>query len=240
MIITLVKRTALAVFFAATASTAHATLIVAPGAAAAVEGDSNNCFPFTCGAQRYQQVYDSSIFGGATGAITEIRFRVEDGYSSFINQPFDLLVRLSHTTATPATLSTTFASNIGADETTVLSGNIALSGTGGSGPNPFDIVLDVNDIFTYNGIGNLLLDITMFSGIAGPQFDSVQSVGAGLMQRVWSTTGNSSATSGNIAGDIGLVTQFNIGGTNGIPEPTTLALLGFGLAGLAASRRRKH
>jgi hypothetical protein len=115
-----------------------------------------------------------------------------------------------------------------------------LSGTGGGGPNPFDIVLDVNDVFTYNGSGNLLLDITTLSGMAGVQFDSVMTVGAGLMQRVVGPIGNPAAVSGAIGGPIGLVTQFNIGAANGVPEPGTLALLGLGLAGLAATRRRKQ
>jgi len=66
--------------------------------------------------------------------------------SSF-STTYDLEIRLSHTTVTPSTLSTTFASNIGIDETLVLqSSAYAASGTNVFGnPNPFDVLFDLDN-----------------------------------------------------------------------------------------------
>ena len=127
-----------------------ATVVVPPGNEF-TEGDSNNGFPFRLSeAFRYQQLYDAAAFGGQRGVVEEIRFRVDEIDTSFLNVPIDLEVKLSHTSVTPATRSTTFSDNIGADETLVLSGSISLSGTGGA-PNPFDVVLNIADVFFYNG-----------------------------------------------------------------------------------------
>ena len=120
---------------------AATVVIVAPNDLAATEGNSDNCFPFTCGNMRYQQVYDAAHFGGVTGVIDELLFRVAGGGGD-LSDTYDLEIRLSHTTTTPSTLSTTFASNIGGDETLVLdSSSFSVTGTGGASVNPFERLL---------------------------------------------------------------------------------------------------
>src|SRR5947208_6801391 len=178
---------------------ASATSIVVPGANAAIEGSSNNCFPFACGPQRYQQVYDAVDFGGLSVVVDTISFRIDDAVPSFGPTAFDLKIVLSNTSTSSATLSMTFADNLGASPVVVFDGLMLLSGTGGGSPNPFDIVLDVSNVFTYNGVDNLLLDVLVRSGSAGRQCDSVGQGGG--MQRVWTDSGGDpNAATGNIPG----------------------------------------
>ena len=190
-------------------SAASAETVVAPGDLEFVEGTSNNCFPYICGPQRYQQVYEASHFDGISGIIEQIRYRVDGFYSESFSNTYDLEIRLSHTSVTATTLSTIFEDNIGGDETLVLDESaVVISGMGGSTPNPFNIIVDVDNLFAYNGVDNLLVDITVFSGEGGPQFDSTnRGAAVDKMQRVW---GCVSCTTGGISGDEGLVTTFEI------------------------------
>ena len=68
---------------------------MAPGDLEFVEGDSNDGFPYSCGPQRYQQVYEASHFDGISGVIDQIRYRVNGGSGSFSNT-YDLEIRLSN------------------------------------------------------------------------------------------------------------------------------------------------
>ena len=172
--------------FALVSSAASAETIVAPGDLEFVEGNSNNCYPYICGPQRYQQVYEASHFDGISGVIDQIRYRVDRGSGGFSNT-YDLEIRLSHTSVTATTLSTVFEDNIGGDETLVLDESaVVISGMGGFIPNPFNIIVDVDNLFAYNGVDNLLVDVTVFSGQGGPQFDSTnRGAAVDKMQRVW-------------------------------------------------------
>ena len=220
---------------------ANAGLIVAPNENASIEGDSNNCYPFSCSIYRYQQVFNSSFFGSQSGIIEEIAFRLDGNSQSFSNQSFDLEIRLSNTNTSAGTLSTTFANNIGSDETLVLDSIISLSSNVVTGVNPFDIIIDIADIFEYDGTSNLLLDIVRISGSSEP-FDSVRNdVSASEMNRVWSST---NSLTGESLGDRGLVTQFRIATTaqepSTVPEPSTLAIFALGIMGLTSRRFKKQ
>jgi prepilin-type N-terminal cleavage/methylation domain-containing protein len=201
--------------FTITITITVATLeVVVPNAAAATEGNSGNVYPFNqgTGARRYQQVYDASEIG-RSGIIDKIAFRRDAGAAPFFASGATVEFRLSHTTKAPDGLSPTFANNIGANETIVLNtSNLSLSSIGSCtvGPCPFDIVVDLDNIFGYNGIDNLLLDIRFVSSTnTNTLFDAVYTIGDGV-SRVQTA---SDTPSGN-PDTLGLVTKFTF-----IPTP---------------------
>jgi hypothetical protein len=207
--------------------------IVAPGALAATEGNSNNGYPFNLGnfglpSDRYQQVYAASDFGSLGGPelITQILFRPDAGTgAAFSSTLSNVLIDLSTTSATPGTLSSTFANNVGADNTTVFSGALSLSSSDSgpsAGPKNFDIVITLMTPFLYNpASGDLLLDVTNFGGGSTTQFDAT--VSSADVARVFTeaTSGGSGATSGTYADNSGLVTEFKFT----TPEPSAFVLL---------------
>lgn len=229
--------------------------VVAPGSLAGVEGNGNNGYPFSIGAQtmRYQQVYDSSQFAafGGPRVITGIAFRpdLQTG-GAFSTTLSSVQIDLSTTAVTPGTMSTTFANNVGGNNTTVFSGALSISSSfTGPGPKNFDIIINLLTPFTYDpGLGNLLLDVRNFGGGLSTQFDStndstVQRVFAGgsTFTGVGSSTGGLGGgvpSEGGPVEDRGLVTEFIYTPAAGIPEPSTFSLVALALAGFLAWRRR--
>jgi hypothetical protein len=210
-------------------------IVVVPNTNENSPGPSNQGFPFNSGSPfRYQQVYAADQFGTKSGLITQFAYRPDESAGDpFTSNQIDCEIRLSHTTAGPNTLSTTFADNIGPDETLVFDGLLSLSSADNG---TFDIIVDINDLFVYNGVDNLLIEIKIFNSPISTQFDAA---GTGLGQggtpwtdRLWAL-GDPNAVTGSSGGDDGMVTQFTI-----IPAPGALALLG--VAGVCGARRRRH
>ena len=226
---------------------AHAIVpdVVVPNSARTIEGNSNNSFPFNISivglpSQRYQQVYAASQFGGG-GLITQIVFRPDAGAGhAFTSTLPDMQIDLSTTSAPDDGLSTTFANNVGADDTVVFArGALTLSSafTGPpSGPKDFDIIITLTTPFLYNpALGNLLLDVRNFGAGSTCSFDAVNTPGDGV-SRVFSTTSVNDTTGSTDS--LGLVTGFNI-----VPEPgTAMLLVGGGtlLALFGGCRRRQR
>jgi len=205
--------------------------VVVPNINANQAGPSNQAFPWNQGDMRYQQVYAADQFGSLSGLITQFAYRVDEQWgTAFVSNPITCEIRFSTTQAGPNNLNPVFAANIGPDETLVWSGPLTLKS--GGNWQVFDIVVDVNDVFSYEPTkGNLLMDIKVFGAANTTQFDAA---GTGLGQggtpwtdRLWALGVNS--TTGSSSGDDGMVTQFTF-----IPEPTTAMLL----LALAALRRR--
>ena len=226
---------------------AHAIVptVVVPNSARTTEGNTNNGYPFDLGqtgltSQRYQQLYAASQFGSG-GLITQIIFRPDaTSGQAFTSTLSDIQIDLSTTSAADDGLSTTFANNVGANDTVVFArGPLTLSSafTGPpNGPKDFDIIITLTTPFLYNpAMGNLLLDVRNFGGGSTCSFDAVFTPADGV-SRVFSLTGVN-ATTGS-TDTLGLVTGFNI-----VPEPGTAMLLAGGgtlLALFGGCRRRQR
>jgi hypothetical protein len=196
-----------------------ATTIVAPNSLATVEGNANNGFPFNItefnlSSQRYQQVFAASEFLSLSGPqlLTQIAFRPDaEGGAAFSSTISSIQINLSTTSAAPDGLSTTFADNVGVDNTVVFSGALSLSSafTGpAAGPKDFDIVINFQVPFLYDPTaGNLLLDVRNFSGGTTTQFDAEFS-GSDPVSRTASISGGVNSPTADFMDTLGLVTQF--------------------------------
>jgi len=163
-------------------SQAFGQSIVVPNANATVAGGDTGSLPSTPVSAEFQTVIDPGQFGSVTGSIyiTGLAFRAAPGTGP-LNATFSGSAYLSTSPNYPNTsgghtlLSTTFASNVGTDNTLVWSGNFAMSGPGcaAPGPCPFANTIEFTTPFLYNPKnGPLLFDgkFTSVSATSG-QFD---------------------------------------------------------------------
>ncbi len=233
-------------------SGAGGAAIVAPHAQETVGGNINNDLPWDAryfGPARTQQVYASSEFDswGRPQYINQIAFRQDVNGVPFAATLPGVRIALS-TTAQPVDgLSTTFADNVGRDESVVYQGALPIFSmvdtTGGSWRD-FDIAVNLQTPFLYDpSRGNLLLDITNPSLVETTGVDAHGEGGDGT-SRVYAY---GSDLSRGTADSLGLVTRFQTGGPDGlpqpplpttVPEPGSIAVLGLGFVFLIARRGR--
>jgi len=198
-------------------------------------GTGPNCFPFTCynvqgnPSTRYQQVYAASNFTSGPISINQISFFLSPLNAGPLNTG-TYTISLSTTAAAVNGLSSTFASNLGADN--ALFGVFNL---GGAAPATLTFT---GTTFNYDpSQGNLLLDVqtSITSGQTVTDYSTSYYEGrfqdaAGVFSRMHDF--------GDVFDNTGLVTEFAL---VPVPEPSTYALLAAGLAamGVVARRRRQ-
>jgi hypothetical protein len=217
------------------------------------EGSRNNGIPFNGRwgtSQRYQQIWDSSLFGTDPLQINSISFRLDGTHGT----EFELasfpgsLVYLSTSSLNSLTLGTDFAANHGADKT-LIDWDITMSGIGGTGgPNPFGATLSLETPFVYDpSIGALLLEIILPVVPVTSQFDAIAGGRDGLSpiigtSRLYAFDSNSPV--GRFTPQYGLVAAFDVSSpesTAAVPLPAGLGLLGAatGMLALIGRRRKK-
>lgn len=181
---------------------------------------------------RYQLWLSDDMLSGYSGVISSITHFTSPYDSDNIGSAsYNLDVWISTTGVESTGLSDTSKdANHGLDKTLVFSGDISLLGP--------TLTIDINDVFSYMGYGNLLIDYVFnsFTNVGnfydGPTW---QSVGDNVnFYRVTEHNDEGSAVLDD--GAIRTQLEFN---TSPVPEPSTLFLLGFGLAGLAGITRKK-
>ena len=195
-------------------ATAHADDVVVPNAYAAQEGGF--AFDNITDQHRVMLVYDASQFTALGGPIliTEIAIRpnsAQAGPGSVIEH--NLRTFLSTTPMSPATLSTTFADNIGPDYTLV-AGQAVPAFTTAYLPGPgstlvFDITVPLETPFRYDpAAGNLLLEFQQ--GPRAPEGSMIFDFVAGdPTVNAVAAVGSSTADSGQVVG-MGFVLQFTV------------------------------
>jgi len=190
------------------AAVAGPDTVVIPNVNEIDPGPSNQAFPWNQGNMRYQQLYAADQFGGLTGVIDAFAYRVDESSGSPFG-PVTIVAQIwfGYSDLDPTELTTTFDENFSGAKTLVHDGPVVLSS---AGDGSFDIVVDVDDEFDYDGNSNLLMEIRIPGSAFTTQFDAA---GTGLGQggtpwtdRLWAIGADS--LTGSLGGDDGMVTQF--------------------------------
>jgi hypothetical protein len=227
--------------FLLTTLAALAAPLISAGIVVGLPADTGtgNCAPFGCAyTTDYQQVYSHTEFSGPI-TITALEFfnKQYDAGATAMNSGL-WTISLSTTATDWNTLSSTYANNIGADNTTVFSGDLAQPWTFGS-----TLTITLSTPFTYDpSKGNLLMDV-LASGTSNANGDIFFDTnglngfvfnGNTFLGRVFCD--GCGIVSGSVDNGYGLVTGFSTR-TTVVPEPGTVVMLA--LAGaLVAVRRR--
>lgn len=224
-----------------------ATLVV-PNANASATGNAGLQIPSGTASYEIQRLLGSGQFPSGTIQITGISFRAAPGTGPISATIGNLAVYVSTSPNFPNTknsgqtlMSSTFASNVGSDNTLVFSGsNVTWSDSGcSSGPCPFDINITFSTPFSYNPAnGQLLIDtkLTNFDGTSGT-FDAESfSAPGGSVSQVVGSLGSSSGTfsyQGNITQVTYTTVAANTPTFSGVVNPAGNIQPGFPNYGLA-------
>jgi hypothetical protein len=185
-----------------------------------------NTFALSARAQQVFGASDFSNLGAPELLISDIRFGVSH---DFMFEPLfldNVQIRFSTTTRNPDGLSTTYAMNVGPDETLAYSGALAFGST-----LSFQIHIHLQSPYLYDPkAGNLLMDIKNFVAAPPPRFPPNAAVLAydivgDTTSTVYGYDVNSPTAS--FSTSKGLDTVFTY---TPVPEPSTVVLLLVGIA----------
>ena len=212
----------------------RAAVVVVPNALATNDGNGSGTSNSGPASVRWLTIHDASQLGAPSGPsfLTQFAYRPDTILGQSGPRSFNVQIYASTTSRSVAGLSTTFAENLGTNNTLVFGGTVIL--TTGNLPGPgntrqFDYVFPFTTPFLYDpAAGNLVLDLKIEASGSALTFDTVS--GDPAIGRVFAF-GSSTATTGDIRAS--LVTQFTF---EPIPEPATVALLGLGAAGFLCRR----
>jgi hypothetical protein len=205
----------------------QAAIAIVPSANFDVDGNGSQSIPFGTDSFcddgiRHQQLYDGSQIGGPH--IGSMSFRLDASVS--VTGPFSytgVTVRLSSTLATYATMSQTFADNIGPDEMVVYSGElVANPSESGEGTNPFDFDINFMNDFDFDGSGaNLLVDITIEGCHGGEEFFLDAQNGDNAVTRIFARDKDDEVAL-QPAESVGLITAFFVYGDGIVFIPNSM------------------
>ena len=210
----------------------RAQVVVVPNAQATNDGNTLATTP--SGPVRFMQIHDASQFGALAGPslLTQFAWRPDQTAGSSGPRFVTLQIYASTTTRSVAGLSTTFADNLGTNNTLVFDGTLTWATANLPGPGntrQFDIVFPLTTPFLYDpAAGNLLLDFQQSADGSSITFDRVSNDPATMQA---DAPGSTTASTAEFFGD-SQVTQFTF-----VPEPSCLSLLTLAAIGMANRRR---
>jgi hypothetical protein len=201
---------------AATAA-AQTSTIVSPVAAATVEGNTQNNFPWNSTVvRRYMQIHDD--IGGAVRMISKLSFRVAQGTGNFTGtRTYDMELFMGHGLHYPR-FSYTLANNYVSTPSLVMPrGNVVFGPQGQAvnpGPNPFTANMDLmlTTPFMYNGTDSCVWEAVLHSITTSGTFSIVDADASSTTTGTSAVTGTGCVATGQTSAMAHTLSHADMGG----------------------------